>query len=147
MKVIVFFLLLSIAFSYDAEKAVRYARKYCLYPNPNFHYYYNQGGDDANFVSQCLKAGGLDLNDCPGLLDDKGCLLNVSDLKSCLTKKGWKSSNSLPKGFRAGYPVFVQEYSHAMIASQFNGNEVKLCQHSPDRCDRAPFTHLIYFYE
>ena len=147
MKVIVFFLLLAIAFSYDAGKAVEYARAHCKHYNSKYHNYANQGGDCANFVSQCLKAGGLKLNDCSGWVDDKGCLPRVSDLKSCLKKKGWKSSNSFPKGFKAGYPVFVQAYGHAMIASHVSGKKVKICAHTTDRCDYEIGIAVTYFYK
>jgi hypothetical protein len=46
---------------YLREKAVDYALKYGLTPNPQYQYFGIQGeigGDCTNFVSQCLKAGG-----------------------------------------------------------------------------------------
>ncbi len=47
--------------NYIREKAVNYALKYALSPNPSFKYfdvYESLGGDCTNFVSQCLLAGG-----------------------------------------------------------------------------------------
>lgn len=46
---------------YSREAAVQYARTYALNPNPNYRYFKeinNTSGDCANFLSQCLRAGG-----------------------------------------------------------------------------------------
>lgn len=50
---------------YDRQSAVEYAMKYALVPNKKYRYFgVNQriGGDCTNFVSQCLKAGGMPLS-------------------------------------------------------------------------------------
>ena len=44
---------------YDREAAVAYAAQYALLYNPVFGSWADSGGDCANFVSQCLLAGGL----------------------------------------------------------------------------------------
>lgn len=48
--------------NYLRESAVNYARTYALKPNPTYRYFPLQvddtSGDCANFISQCLKAGG-----------------------------------------------------------------------------------------
>lgn len=46
---------------YSRPDAVEYAKKYALSPNPKYKYFPlidDNGGDCANFLSQCLKAGG-----------------------------------------------------------------------------------------
>lgn len=43
---------------YSASKVVEYARKYAIWPNISDYYFYPRG-DCANFVSQCLYAGGI----------------------------------------------------------------------------------------
>ena len=47
---------------YSRINAVKYARTYALFPNPSFKYFplinNDTSGDCANFVSQCLLAGG-----------------------------------------------------------------------------------------
>jgi hypothetical protein len=47
---------------YSRIDAVNYARTFALHPNPNFRYFplinNESSGDCANFVSQCLLAGG-----------------------------------------------------------------------------------------
>ncbi len=46
--------------NYDRNSAVGYALKYALDPNPAYVYY--QGNDCTNFVSQCLRAGGCEMD-------------------------------------------------------------------------------------
>ena len=47
---------------YSRVNAVNYAKTYALHPNPNFRYFplinNDTSGDCANFISQCLLAGG-----------------------------------------------------------------------------------------
>lgn len=46
---------------YDRTGATGYADSYCNNSNPDYHDYSGEGGDCANFVSQCLIAGGINL--------------------------------------------------------------------------------------
>lgn len=50
---------------YDRESAVAYARKWALGRNPDYMDYHGIGGDCANFVSQCMYAGGAPQNYTP----------------------------------------------------------------------------------
>ena len=66
MRKIILFLTILIPFSwnvksqtYNAEAAADYAREWCNKRNPRYETY---SKDCANFVSQCLIAGGLDLS-------------------------------------------------------------------------------------
>ena len=77
-------LLIGYSLSYSTTKAINYARKYCQNYNPDYKKYAN--ADCANFVSQCLIAGGQSLSGCSGL-DAKGAIPLVSNLRNCLTKK------------------------------------------------------------
>lgn len=50
---------------YSRINAVKYAKTYALRPNPNFKYFpliNDTSGDCANFISQCLLAGGAPMN-------------------------------------------------------------------------------------
>ena len=133
--------------SYDPSAAVEYARKYWNNYNPDYHNYANDGGDCANFVSQCLIAGGLNFKDCTvNRIDDKGCLQDVVDLKSSLSQKGWHNSTQIPPSFKAGYPVFLQKGSHVMLASSFDGKTVKVSGHTNNRWDYEVGEKLIYYY-
>ena len=148
MKAILFCLLLGITLCYNANNAISYARRYCGNYNPSYANYRNMGGDCANFVSQCLKAGGLDLSGCNvSWRDNFGCLPRVVDLQSCLSQLGWKQSTGLPGGFRAGYPFFIPN-THAMIATGVSGSTITYCGHTRDRCDAtmgAPGNYYYYY--
>ena len=133
MKKIILILLLGISrLSYDAGAALSYAKNHCCKScyNRNYNNYRNSGGDCANFVSQCLAAGGLNLGGCGGT-DNKGMIPGVSNLMNCLKAKGWKVNS---KSFRAGHPFFKKNRSHAMLAGEVNGNTIRVYGHTNDRC-------------
>ena len=141
------FLLITLALCYNPDAAVNYALSYCDNYNPNFANYADMGGDCANFVSQALMAGGLDLSGCAvSWRDAYGCLPRVADVMSCLDQLGWKSSYSVPPGFSGGYPLFLTDGSHAMIASSFDGSTVYYCGHTYDRCGEPAYFNAIYYY-
>jgi glucan-binding YG repeat protein len=50
-------------YNYQISKAVSYADRYWKHYNHSYHNYANEGGDCANFVSQCLYAGGMPRTD------------------------------------------------------------------------------------
>jgi len=148
MRTIILLFLIGYSLSYNAAAAVNYARKYCSNYNPAYYNYANDGGDCANFVSQCLKAGGMNLGTCSvSWLDNYGSLPRVRDVKSCLQQKGWKHSYSRPASFKAGYPIFSTQYDHAMIATGISGNSVIYCGHTTDRCDATISSNIEYYYE
>jgi len=47
------------SYTYNVSKAIAYADKYCINYNSSYNSYKGRGGDCANFVSQCLYAGGF----------------------------------------------------------------------------------------
>ena len=47
------------SYTYNVSKALEYADKYCINYNSAYNSYKGRGGDCANFVSQCLYAGGF----------------------------------------------------------------------------------------
>ena len=141
MKIILFCLLIVSLSAYNTGNDISYARQYCK--NYNTKYIRYDGVDCANFVSQCLKAGGQDLSGCAGL-DSKGAIPYVPNLQSCLTKKGWKSQKGVPNKFKGGYPFFIPN-QHAMIATAVNGKTVTYCGHTNDRCD-ATLNNQDYLY-
>ena len=64
MKIILLSLLIGLTLTYSTSNAVSYAKKYCSNYNSAYNSYKGRGGDCANFVCQCLVAGGLDLSGC-----------------------------------------------------------------------------------
>ena len=143
-KLVLFLICFIGVFSYSAKKAVAYANKYCDKRNSNYHDYSNEGGDCANFVSQCLIAGGLSLSEC--VHDKHGSVINVGKLESCLKNKGWhhKESSSIPDGFKAGGVITINDGGHAMIAV----TKTTFAAHTNDRCGaKIPNTKNKYFWK
>ena len=143
MKSIILFFLLGLSFSYNANKAVSFARTYCKNYHNSYKNYRDTYGDNSNFVSQCLIAGGQDLNGCIGL-DGYGCIYLPNNLKSCLTLKGWKSQKGMPNEFKAGYPFFNGR--KGMIATSVEGNTIKYCSHTFDKCDATINADTSFYY-
>ena len=145
MKEIIWIGLITLIYSYNTAAAVDYARTYCQNYNPRYKNYERQGGDCANFVSQCLIAGGIDLSGCYGN-DKAGSIPNGPNLKSCLKQLGWKSSTTRPSSFRPGYPIFLGDY-RPVICSSIDGDTIYYCAHSIDRCD-SPLNmeNVLYYY-
>ena len=145
MKTIVFILLLGINLSYNPQAALNYASKYCSSYNQQYNNYRNLGGDCANFVSQCMSAGGQSFSGCAGI-DNKGMVPGEANLQICLQSKGWKKYETQPKSFKAGYPIFMKAYRHAMLATGFSGNNIKFSAHTDDHCDANIPASYVYFY-
>ena len=78
MKAIILLLLIGLAFSYNATAAVEYAEAHWDNYNKEYNDYSETNGEDANFVAQCLIAGGLDLKGCS--TDDKGSIASSTSL-------------------------------------------------------------------
>ena len=142
MKAILIFILLGLTFSYNRGGAAAYAKKYCDKYNPDYNKYTNRTEESANFVSQCISAGGQDFEGCEGR-DDKGMFKNSGDLKKCLIKKGWTKKNVPQKGS----PAFVKVSYMTMIISDISlKGEVAYCSHTPDRCNGRLGHRFLEFY-
>lgn len=159
MNKFVLFLLICSALSYDRHKAIEYAYKYVDNPNhkcgdyqackPYSYWgseacgYQSHGGDCANFVSQCLIAGGH-----PKLSGNKeycrgwpcGVEPGAAKLAMCLHKKfGWKSTcgklQKPPSNIQVGDVLIYHSGScsggaHATIISKIEGGRPKITCHS-----------------
>lgn len=144
MKSLLLLFLIGLSFAYNPSKAVNYATSHCSNYNGNYFNYRNWGGDCANFVSQCMKAGGFSFKGCAGWVDDYGCMPRVVELKSCLRSRGWKEYRTKPNCFRAGYPFFFGD-SHAVLASSVSGNTVLYCGHTNDVCNGRLTSNVLYY--
>ena len=145
MKYILILILFEILICYNPSAAVEYARKYCQHYNPAYGNYAISGGDCANFVSQCLIAGGQSLDGCANIRTH-GIIAGVTSLKNCLVKKGWKTSETRPPSFKAGYPMAYTNLKHITMATSVNGNIITYCGHTKDVCDRTLDYKVLYFY-
>ena len=151
MKIIILLFLIGFSLTYNTAKAISYARRYCNNYNQDYnnHFPFPDLDDSAFFVSQCMRAGGMNFTTCSVHSIVKGCLPNIQDLRSCLLQKGWKHSKTRSASFKAGYPIFLG-YNHVMLATVIEGNGVRYCAHTSNRCDAfisGNSSSIEYFYE
>lgn len=128
--------------SYDAEAAVAYAEEWWDGRNPAYYDYSYEGGDCANFVSQCLIAGGVSLDDGPGV-DSWGCIPFCDHLHSNLVNSQnaqheiWARGEVEPLWFLPGDPAMFGDYGdywrHAVFAVTGDDYNYATCNaHSED---------------
>ncbi len=138
---------------YNAQSAVNYAHTWGGEKrNPQYHDYSYEGGDCANFVSQCLVAGGLTLDT---YTDAWGSIVSCDSLNAWLKLKGYKSEEiyktqtpSEPVWFSPGdiaiYGNADDKYKHAIIAVGYNTENFALCNgHTPDMINQR----IAYLYQ
>ncbi len=136
---------------YNRIKAIEYARKYALSPNPNFYHFGGIGGDCTNFISQCLFAGGGQMN------FDKNYgwyYLNVNDRSPSWTSVAYlqrfllrengigpfariSSIESLEEGDIIQLRQNPTHFNHTVIITRKVGNEIYVCAHSNDALDKS----------
>ncbi len=137
---------------YDADAAVQYAKIWGgVNRNPEYHDYTYEGGDCANFVSQCLIAGGLTLDT---YIDKNGSIIGCDNLNAWLKSKGYyseeilKSQNpSEPTWFSPGdiaiYGNASDKYQHAIIAVGYDTDNFVLYNgHTEDMIQKR----ITYMY-
>lgn len=150
--------------SYLAHYAVEYASDYYRNYNPNYPDWGGYGGDCANFVSQCLHAGGKRMRGTPGSSSSAqdfrnwfsvGSTTNTSNVSS--TWRGadafrhyWQSNSTSYKKFnsfslsavdygRVGDTVTLLNSNgrgyHTLIIIGFSSSDLIMAQHSSSRYD------------
>ncbi len=135
---------------YDRTAAAAYANRYWdTYNTAEYADYSSSGGDCANYVSQCLVAGGTslwesELNNNPGNgLDPYGAVPYCDDLNLVLTedigaqhKRIEDSGTPLPE-LQAGdviiYGTDSDEFAHAVIVVGGQGDNAMINAHTTDR--------------
>ncbi|MFX0206925.1 MAG: GH25 family lysozyme, partial [Candidatus Hodarchaeota archaeon] len=136
---------------YSPTGATSYAEYWWDKRNPHYYDYSNVGGDCANFVSQCLIAGGLSLwkgtNNAGGGLDQYGTLPSCDNLNShlqnyqiisherCVKSDSW--DDELPSWVEPGTVLQYgtaggDEYRHAVIVTGGNGDSATVTGHTSD---------------
>ncbi|MEA3475522.1 MAG: HEAT repeat domain-containing protein [Candidatus Cloacimonadota bacterium] len=154
--------------NYDSDAAVAYADEW--WDGRNLQDYDNYSppfgnGDCANFVSQCLKEGGLDLSagwdGYGGGVDDYGCipycdhlhihLMNYQDvtLYERLSEDDWPQE---PDWFVKGDPAIYNEadnlWKHAVFARVGDEyNWARLSSHDPDVGGPYNDVRVYWFYD
>ena len=177
MKLFLLFSLtiLEVIVTYDRNKAVEYAYKHYKKINHNcekgrwscspYGYFGNKfcphypkaGGDCANFVSQCLIAGGIDLKSKCKVSKCK-VILGAKSLGVCLHQgHKWKRAcgkkMSPPEWIEKGDVIVYHQgdcnsrYTHAMIVT-VGGKNAKVSGHSPPVKDKPwDFGKKKIYYE
>ena len=123
--------LLQNTISYNPTAAISYAEQWAYRRNPQYHDYSNEGGDCANFVSQCLIAGGFSTAGCDN--DGQGGTVPyVPYLENCLINKGWRKATSMPSsGVPAGSVITFDQGSHTALVVQ-GGTNPLIAGHTTD---------------
>ena len=129
-----------VAYSYDREKVIVYANKYCINYNSSYNSYKGRGGDHANFVSQCLYAGGI-----PTSSEwYKHSIAWINVMKQLAYLKNFGSLlNATNANILKGNPVYYDvdgdsTFDQVAICVGRNANGIPIIDsHTPDRYHKA----------
>ncbi|MHA1731200.1 MAG: glycosyl hydrolase family 18 protein [Promethearchaeota archaeon] len=155
---------------YNRSGARGYAYKWWNDRNSHYYDFSGSGGDCANFVSQCLIAGGLSLHNGTdgtgyGVYpdEDRTSTLSYGTIPYCdylnLHLRNHQPTNVtyvtdgaayVPDEVTVGDVVIFGDktgdhYKHAMLVVTDSGSDVGLAGHSSNVWDRSFFTELSYF--
>lgn len=102
-------------FAYNRTTAVSYANTYALSYNSNYKSFALVGGDCANFVSQCLYAGGLAMDSTWKYTRASG-----SNRNNDTCTAAWNNANSLKNYLKnnIGAPILAPKWRKVAIPSQ-----------------------------
>ena len=145
--------------TYRREAAVAYARQFtsnssgnACYNNVGFHAISSSsGGDCANFVSQCLFAGGIPQNNewyyrTPYTTSGKRqrYWTGTVSMRDSLVRRGWATRLPTRKGLRKGDLVYTYESEtslpHVVIVTEdvdSDDAEIIVCGHTRNQLDRV----------
>ncbi|MDE6780880.1 MAG: amidase domain-containing protein [Ruminococcus sp.] len=132
------------ATGYNANVAIDYALKYWNNYNPNYSDYNSIGGDCANFVSQCLYTGGLEMTDkwfWYSYSNRSGSWASCPDMYNYFNEQGYKiienpsDSQVLPGNIVLYYSSSKGRWSHAAICVGSNLNGPIVAAHNTNHCD------------
>ena len=149
MKNILLFLCLSLALSaYNRDKAYNYAKKYWSnYNTPTYANYNPDGGDCANFVSQCLIAGGFNLVSLCGrgvAGGVGGTVTSTSALGNCLKNSGsWTVSTKKPSNMAKGDVILYPGHSVFVVNGSPN---IRVAGHNRDVWMEGVASNPTYYH-
>lgn len=144
---------------YDADAAVAYATKWSITDvekrNPDYSKY--EGADCANFVSQCLYAGGLSTD--AQWYKDSYAWINANGLRQYLINRGFSGKDYANGGsgakldlstVSAGDIVWCSgasgTYGHVMIVSKVTSTDYMICGHTKERCNYTYTNYKITYH-
>lgn len=121
---------------YNGIAARDYAYTYHKYYNTNYSDWGADGGDCTNFVSQCLKAGGIPTD--TRWFKDSNPWIRVVELRDWLISKGYATEYSWQSNCKVGdviqlFNAVKQRYSHSLLISYIDGyGQVFVSAHDSD---------------
>lgn len=127
----------SAAGTYNANAAVNYAYRYWSTYNSSYRNYNSVGGDCANFVSQCLKAGGIQTDNTwkTGSIAWINCKSQLSWLKS----KGYQVVDwAKESDCRVGDVVYYycgSSIAHTALVTKVTGGRAYVTAHNKNHKD------------
>ena len=121
--------------SYNRIAARDYAYKYWSSYNPAYTSYKGNGGDCANFVSQCLHAGGIPTD--ATWKADSVSWIRASAVPSYMMNKGYATKTSYTNATAGNFVYTSSGAGHAVLVTINDGAKIAYTAHTTDRKDAA----------
>lgn len=121
--------------SYNRIAARDYAYKYWSSYNPAYTSYKGNGGDCANFVSQCIHAGGIPTD--ATWKADSVSWIRASAVPSYMVNKGYATKTSYTNATAGSFAYTSSGAGHIVLVSINDGAKIAYTAHTTDRKDAA----------
>lgn len=121
--------------SYNRIAARDYAYKYWSSYNPAYTSYKGNGGDCANFVSQCIHAGGIPTD--ATWKADSVSWIRASAVPSYMMNKGYATKTSYTNATAGNFAYTSSGAGHAVLVTINDGAKIAYTAHTTDRKDAA----------
>lgn len=121
--------------SYNRIAARDYAYKYWSSYNPAYTSYKGNGGDCANFVSQCIHAGGIPTD--ATWKADSVSWIRASAVPSYMVNKGYATKTSYTNATAGSFAYTSSGAGHAVLVTINDGAKIAYTAHTTDRKDAA----------
>ncbi|MBQ7884666.1 MAG: amidase domain-containing protein [Clostridia bacterium] len=145
---------------YNRQNAVNYALEYALKRNPKYHDYSNEGGNCANYISQCILAGAPQMNTSQNgwfyfsPANTSISWANVEPFFNFATTnlgEGFFASKSTLEACEIGDIIQLKfknkpNFSHSLIITKINTrtpNGIIVCANTNDTLNK-PLSHYLY---
>jgi len=121
--------------NYDRIAARDYAYKYWSSYNPAYTNYRYDGGDCANFVSQCIHAGGIPTDST--WKADSVSWIRASAVPTYMMNKGCATKTSYTNATAGSFAYTTAGQGHIVLVTINDGAKIAYTAHTTDRKDAA----------